>query len=451
MAEDKTGEALSGEKMKGTIGVIGLGYVGLSLTAAFANVGHRVIGVDIDRKKIEILQEGRKLFLYEPGLAETLKRCENRIEFTDRHEEMMGRSEVVFITVNTPLDSCGEIDLGPILSVVAQIGPLLRRDQLVIARSTVVPGTTRRMTALLEEASSLTVGKDFFVAYCPERTMEGLALYELYTLPKIIGGINPESTERAVSIFRTLGGRMITVSAPEIAELCKISDNLYRAVNIALANELGFICKEIGIDGYEMIGAVNEGYDRTWLFYPGLGAAGPCLAKDSQLIQNFAHKLGIDVNVISASLETNERATLQVASDIKDFLTRRDIDRPVISLLGLAFKGSPETDDIRNSPSMMILRRLREYLGGADFILNLFDPMIDELQDHELADTIEDCINGANIIAFLNNHPNIRNISLARILKITGRPLLILDCWHNVVYDDAVEEKEVEVIRIGGD
>ena len=437
-------------RMKGTIGVIGLGYVGLSLTAAFANVGHKVIGVDVDREKVKSLQEGRELSLYEPGLAETLKRCENRIEFTDKHEEMMGKSEVVIITVNTPLDSYGEIDLSQIFSVVSQIGPFMRRDQLVISRSTVAPGTTRRMAVLLEEASSLIAGQDFFVAYCPERMMEGMALYELYTLPKIIGGINPESTKRAVSLFRTLGGRIITVSALEVAELCKISDNLYRAVNIALANELGFICNEIGIDGYEMIGAVNEGYDRTWLFYPGLGAGGPCLTKDSKLIQSFAHKLGIDVNLISASLETNKRATLRVASDIKDFLARRDIDRPVISLLGLAFKGSPETDDIRNSPSMMILQRLREDLKDINFILNLFDPMIDELLDHELANSLEDCINGANVIAFLNNHPNIRNISLVRILEMTGRPLLILDCWHNVVYDDAVDKADVEVIRIGG-
>jgi len=435
--------------MKNTIGLIGLGYTGLSLAAAFANVGHRIIGVDIDREKVKILQEGRELFLYEPGLAETLKRHENRIEFTDSHEKMMEKSDIVFISVNTPLDSQGEIDLSPILLVVDQIGPLLRKDQLIVARSTVAPGTTRKMTALLEKASSLIAGQDFFVAYCPQRTLAGLALHELYTLPKIIGGINSESTERAVSIFRTLGGKIITVSAPEIAELCKISDNLSRAVNIALANELGFICEKIGIDGYEVVRAVNDGYNRTQLFNPGLGVGGPCLVKDSKLIQSFAHKLGIDVGLTSAALEINERATLRVVSDIKDFLMRHGIDRPVISLLGLTYKGSPETDDIRSSPSMIILQQLRNHLKSIDFTLNLFDPLIDEARGPEFVGTIEDCVSGANIIAFLNNHPNIRNISLVKLLGLTERPLLIMDCWHNVVYDGAVDKVNVEVIRIG--
>jgi len=435
--------------MRDTVGIIGLGYIGLSLTAAIANVGYKVIGVDIDLRKIEALRKGDELYLYEPGLSETLKRCRDRIEFTSNYNELMKKSDVVLITICTPVYSNGNIDLKQMFSVITQIGGLLRKGQLIVLKSTVPPGTTRLITPLLEETSSLVAGKDFYVAYCPERTTEGLALHELYTLPKIVGGINHESTEKASNFFKTLGGKIITVSKPEVAELCKITDNVYRAMNIALANELGFISKEIGIDAYEMVKAVNKTYERTDLFFPGLGAGGPCLTKDTELLQSFARERGVDGDLISACLKVNKKATLEVALKVEEFLSRRHIKKPIISLLGLTFKGFPETDDVRNSPALTILQRLQSSLKHVDYHLKLFDPIIKEFQGQKVVHTIEKCLKDANVVVFLTNHPNLKNINIEDILNIAGKPLLIVDCWHNVICDQTPAEADVEIFRIG--
>ena len=272
------------EESKDRIAIFGLGYVGLPFTAALANVGFNVIGVDIDNDRIEMLKKGN-IPIYEPGLEETLRKNKNKIEYTTDSAYATRNSNSIFLTVGTPLKANDEPDYTQVDSCIEIIGKNLRKGRLIILKSTVPIGTTEEYIApKLESLSGLKAGDDFYLVFCPERTIEGLALHEIYHLPKIIGGINKESSLKAEKIMKKLGGKVSIVSSPRVAEMCKLVDNLYRTTNIAFANELGMVCEKIGIDANEVASIVNNSYPRTNIFSPGLGADGPCLSKDPLIL-----------------------------------------------------------------------------------------------------------------------------------------------------------------------
>ena len=274
--------------MQKTIAIFGIGYIGLPLTAAFANVGFKVIGVDINQERVEQLKKGF-IPLFEPGVKETLERCKDSIEFTSDPSYAMKKADAAFITVGTPLKDDKDPDYSYVDSCIEQIGKNLRKGHLIVLKSTVILGTTEEhVMPQLEKLSGLNAGKDFFLAFCPERTMEGVALQELYALPKIIGGINDESASKTKEIVEKLGGKVTIVSSPKVAEMCKLADNLYRAMNIAFANELGEVCRAGGINASEMVATVNKEFGRTNVFLPGLGADGPCLTKDPHIFRYSA-------------------------------------------------------------------------------------------------------------------------------------------------------------------
>src|SRR5262249_13209270 len=220
------------------------------------------------------------------------------------------RSDVLCITVGTPVDERGRPNTSNIDDVASELGARVRPGQVIILRSTVVPGTTVAIAERLGRLSQLKPGRDFFVSFCPERTIEGVALYELYNLPTIVGGINAESTARTVDVMQRLGTRIITVSSPTVAELCKLAGNIYRALIVAFAKESGSVCERAGVDAYEVVQAVNSAYHRTNIFRPGLGADGPCLSKDPWILRHFADSMAVATPVIDAANHTNRMATL---------------------------------------------------------------------------------------------------------------------------------------------
>ena len=344
-------------ELKDKIAVFGLGYIGLPFTAALANVGYSVIGVDIDKNKVEMMKRG-EISIHEPGLKETLEKHKGRIEYTSDSAYAMANADSLLLTVGTPLNENEEPDYTQIESCINDIGKNLKRGQLIILKSTVVIGTTEEYVApRLEKISNLKAGEDFYLAFCPERTIEGLALHEIYNLPKIIGGINRESALRAEKIMRKLGGRVTIVSNPRTAEMCKLVDNLYRANNIAFANELGIVCEKIGIDANEIVSAVNNSYPRTKIFSPGLGADGPCLSKDPIIFKHAASKHKIQTHVVDGSILQNKFSTLRVANMVKEHILRNNLEKINLAIVGLAFKGFPETDDLRGSPATKILEK----------------------------------------------------------------------------------------------
>jgi UDP-N-acetyl-D-mannosaminuronic acid dehydrogenase len=428
------------------IGVIGLGYIGLPLLASLAESGFNVIGMDIDQDKVGKLKRTLTADIYEPGLNEALNRHKDSIEFTDSCEFLMQQCSTILVTVGTPLDEKAIPDINSIHQVTSDIGGHLRKGHLIILKSTVYPGLTRQMAVELEEVSGLKAGSDFYIAFHPERTIEGAALSELYALPKIIGGLNAASTERAASVIQKLGGEIIRVSSPEVAELCKLIDNTYRMANIAFANEIGDICEKFGVDPYEVRTVVNNAYDRTRLFQPGLGADGPCLSKDPQILQYYANERSVNTRVIDACIIKGSESTLRVARIVAQYLIERKIRRPKVSLIGLAFKGTPETDDTRDAPAVKVQNALKKTVGNIEF--SYYDPIVKEFLSVEVSPTLAECMRDADVVVFLTNPPDLMGIDIEEITAVSSRPLLVVDCWRNIGNPEK-RKKGVQIYRLG--
>lgn len=432
------------------VGVVGLGYVGQPTLAALANVGYRVIGMDKDSARVARLAEHGEAGVYEPGLTETLTRWKDRIRYTDSYKEVM-RAEAVLITVGTPANEDGRVSQVGVDEVIAGIAPHLRHGHLVILRSTVLPGTTRSVAEKLARLSNLTLGRDLFVAYAPERTIEGVALSELYLLPNIIGGVDDASTEMCAVLLSRLGTLCIRVTSPEVAELCKLSDNTFRAVNIALANELGKIFELAGIDAYEVVDTVSRAYPRTQLFKPGLGADGPCLSKDPNILQIFASTLGAPTHLLESAKRVNEASTRRVINEVERFVGHQGRKALSVAMLGLAFKGRPETNDTRGATAQLVYRELKEGKNRSREIAEYrcFDPVVKEFNGHSVAGSIADAVRGSNIVLFLTDHPALRSVDASWLFEQSGRPLLVVDSWHNLSGVPRKLPDGVELVRIG--
>ena len=429
------------------VGVIGLGYVGLPLLAALAESGFHVVGMDIDKDKVDNLQRTLTADIYEPGLNEALGKHSRKITFTTCYEFLMRRCSTILVTVGTPLGDKDIPDINSIHQVTDNIVKHLRKGHLIILKSTVYPGLTRQMAMELEDLSGLKAGSDFHIVFHPERTIEGAALSELHSLPKIIGGISVESTERAANVIRKLGGEIIKVSSPEVAELCKLIDNTYRVANIAFANEIGDICQKFGVDPYEVRSVVNSAYDRTRLFQPGLGADGPCLSKDPQILQYYANEKGVNTRVIDACIIKGNESTLRVARIVSQYLIENKVRKPKVALVGLAFKGTPETDDTRDAPALKIQNALKKTVSNIEF--SYYDPIIEEFLSEVVCSTLTECMKDANVVLFLTNHTALMGINLGDIMAVTGRPILIVDCWRNIANTTKVKDEDVKLIRLG--
>lgn len=435
------------------VGVVGLGYVGQPLVATLASVGYAVIGMDINEQLVARLAATYQPTIYEPGLTEAFARYRDRISFTASYEVLMRDSEAICITVGTPLDGGNGSELSSVNAVATKLGSHLRPGHIIILRSTVSPGTTGRLAASLEAISGLRAGHDFFVSFTPERTIEGVALYELSTLPVIVGGINAESTQRTVEIFQRVVNKVIPVSSPLVAELCKLSDNMYRALNIAFANELGELCERIQVDAYEVVQAVNSAYPRTNIFRPGLGAGGPCLSKDPLILRNFAESLQVGVPIIESTAETSLVPVRRIVREVRAFLDTHALASARIALLGLAFKGVPETDDLRGSAAGFIYDDLSDPGSNGNhpgLSFSAYDPMVGTFNGIPVLRSVEECLQACNVVLLLNDHPSLRNIPLDLLLDQAGRPLLIVDVWHNIRrFDRERLPPDVAYIRIG--
>lgn len=434
-----------------TIGAVGLGYVGQPFVGAMAEAGFAVIGLDIDQDLIDRLSKDYTPTVYEPGLEKIFKSHQSNISFTSSYKFMMEKSDVIFLSVGTPLNEEGEPDSKSIESCVSEIAPRVRDGQLIILRSTVVPGTTRWLTQQIQEKSGLQSGINFFVAFSPERTISGNAVEELKTLPAIVGGMDDESTRRSVHIMELLSKSIvITTSSPEIAEVSKLVDNMYRTLNIGFANELGLIAEGAGIDAYEVVNAVNKSYDRTSVFRPALGAEGPCLSKDPLILRHFAKTKGVETSILDAVVNVNKNATARIAFEIIDFIKRHTINKPTISLLGLAFKGNPETDDVRGSPVIAVIDSIQNYFETEEIKFKLYDPIVTNFYGMSAESDIDDSIRDANVVVIMNDHKSLRGINVSRITQLTKRPLLIIDAWHSINdLDSITAEESLEVYRVG--
>jgi nucleotide sugar dehydrogenase len=409
--------------------VVGLGYVGLTLAVAMARSGFQVWGVEIREDVLELMRRGRAHF-HEPGLDEQLGRVMESGRLAISQEIPADcAARVYIITVGTPLDDRGRTRLDMVEKVSREVADQLRDGDLVILRSTVMLGTARNVVLPILRGA----GVRFDIAVCPERTLEGKALEELHSLPQIVGGDSFEATVRASQLFGFLTPTTVRVDGLETAEMIKLVDNTSRDVWFGFANEVARACDAVGISAAEVIRAGGLSYPRTNLAMPG-PVGGPCLGKDPYILAEGLDAFGVQPEIALAARRVNERQMDEVAVHLAHLAaTLPDFPaRPVVTLMGLAFKGRPPTDDLRGTMARPFLEALRRRLPEARF--RGYDALVrvPEIEAMGLAPcaALEEAFAGSHIVAILNNHPSFAAMPVESLAARLARPGLVYDFWN---------------------
>ncbi|WP_041313366.1 nucleotide sugar dehydrogenase [Mycobacterium sp. JS623] len=413
------------------VGIVGLGFVGLTLATVLAEAGHRVLGVEARPELVELTNNGIPHFS-EAGLGDALGRVirSGNLVATGRFEQD-SHCDTYIITVGTPLSSEGTPRVDMIQHAAREVAANMRDGALVILRSTVMVETTRKIVGPI----LADTGKQFSLAMCPERTLEGNALQELRELPQIIGADDPAVADRAAAIFRRLTSSVVQLSTLEAAEIVKLVDNTYRDVQFAFANEVARLCDAFGVNAHEVITSGKLGYRRTNVALPGL-VGGPCLEKDPHILMFSARSRGIDLEVSAAGRLVNERQPEETVSFISKEVARRNLASPLrISLLGMAFKGVPATDDLRGSMSVKVLDALKKAHPDAEF--GIFDPVIASetlaaaFPDERIFSRIGDAVSGASVVVIANNHPALGAFAPRTIAEFIAPNGFVFDYWNH--------------------
>lgn len=370
------------ETQTARLGVIGLGYVGLPLLDAFTKAGFSCIGFDVDPAKIEALNAGKSYIKHVPSSMVSAWIEAKRFEATAD----MGRlnePDVLVICVPTPLDEARDPDLRYVEGTARAIAAALRPGQLVVLESTTYPTTTRDVMVPILAESGLKAGEDFFVAYSPEREDPGNPSFSAAGIPKVVGGLDLASRDLACAMYRQAVAGVVPVSSCEVAEASKVLENIYRAVNIALVNELKMLFDSMGIDVWEVINAAKTKPFGFQAFYPGPGLGGHCIPIDPFYLSWLARKQGLNARFIELAGEVNRGMPEYVINRLAEALNEqgKPIRGSKICLLGVAYK--KDVDDPRESPSFVLLEKLLQ--RGADLTYN--DPHVarlPEMRHHKL-------------------------------------------------------------------
>jgi len=393
--------------MSMNVGVVGLGYVGLPLIVAFAEAGDHVVAIDIDERKVAAIEAGRSYIEDVP--SERLQALRDSIE-ASTHFAPLARTDAVLICVPTPLTPNREPDLGALVAAGKALGSVIQRGQLVVLESTTYPGTTREQLVPLLEHRGLTVGDGLNVAFSPERVDPGRTDYTMRNTPKVVGGITPECTERAVELYQRVCDNVIAVSTPEVAEMTKLLENIFRSVNIALVNELAMLSDRMGIDIWEVVDAASTKPYGFMRFEPGPGMGGHCLPVDPFYLTWRAREFHMATEFIELAGKVNQQMPYHCVERIERALN--DGAKPVkgsqILILGASYKGG--VGDIRESPSLRIMEVLKDR-GG---IVNYHDPYVPALPQLGLESVpLETAVDEADAIVLVTAHPGIDYAALA--------------------------------------
>ena len=360
-----------------SIGIVGLGYVGLPLAVAFADAGEDVIGVDVDAAKVAGLRAGRSHIEDIP--SEWLERVAGRVEYTTRAVDLH-QAEAILVCVPTPLNRNREPDLGPLLGAAQTLAGVMAKGQLVVLESTTFPGTTRDHLVPLLEESGLVAGEDFALAFSPERVDPGRTDYTIANTPKIVGGLTPTCTQRAVEVYGRVCETLVPVSAPEVAELAKLLENIFRSVNIALVNELAILADRMGIDIWEVVDAAATKPFGFMRFEPGPGMGGHCLPVDPFYLAWKAREYDLVTEFIELAGKVNKQMPYFCLEKIERALN--DVGKPVngskVLIVGVSYKAG--VGDMRESPALKIVELVRARGGDVSY----HDPHVPELPQFDL-------------------------------------------------------------------
>ncbi|MBA2637589.1 MAG: nucleotide sugar dehydrogenase [Solirubrobacterales bacterium] len=355
------------------IGVIGLGYAGLPLALAFAEAGFRVTGIDINAERVAAVQERRSYLVDVP--VERYEAAQERLQATSDPAAAADLDALV-ICVPTPLSKTRTPDLTYVVAAAEGVAEHLRPDQLVVLQSTTYPGTTLEVVLPILSRAEGVVGSDFYLGYAPERVDPGNKRYSLRNTPKLVAGVTPACLARTESMFRTIVDEVVPVRSTTVAETAKLHENTFRAVNIALANELALMCDRLGISAWEVIDAAATKPFAFLAHYPGPGLGGDCIPVVPHFLSWRLREYGYSARLIDAAHEINASMPLHVVQKVADALNDagRAIKGSRILLLGMAYKA--DVHDTRESPSLEILRQL-DARGAA---LRYCDPWVPRVQ-----------------------------------------------------------------------
>ena len=412
--------------------IIGLGYIGLPTAAMFATHGHRVLGVDVNQKVIDALNKG-KIIIEEPNLEETVNVAVK--EGTLRAAMEPEESDAFIICVPTPIKSDKTADLTYVESGIRRIIPFLKKGNIVILESTSPPGTTRDfMGSILKEAGFIP-GQDVHLAYCPERVLPGRILIELKENSRVVGGINEESADIVKDLYKSFVKGEIYISEATTAEMCKLMENTYRDVNIALANELAMLCEKMKVNAWDVIKYANK-HPRVNLHMPGPGVGGHCIAVDPWFI---IEKQPETAKMMNLARNTNDNMPQYVLEGIKG-LTKNIQGIKKVCILGVTYK--PNVDDMRESPIIELIHLLKEQ-GN-------FDPVVVDKHvdlDGSKERTLYEAAKDSHLMVLAVNHNEFKELDFER-LKDTMKCPVVLDT-RNFWDADTIEKAGMEYHLLG--
>jgi nucleotide sugar dehydrogenase len=420
------------------IAVLGLGFVGLTLAVVLADAGFSVLGIDKQESVIHSLKRGVPHF-YEAGIANQLRYLVgNRLQLDT--QVATPEYDVYIISVGTPVDENHQPVMTDVEAACREIGKVLKPGDTVMLRSTVPVGTTRKYSLpWLEQESGLKGGKDFSLVFAPERTIAGRAIKELHTLPQIIGSLDPQGAEIAAAIFHEITPTVIMLDSLEAAEMVKLVNNTFRDTIFSFANEITLVCEKYHLDAFKIIDAANESYPRDPVPLPSPGVGGVCLKKDPYILKSSAIAGGIEPRILGQSRLVNEYMPYHIFQKFLHFckLIKLEPSNAQVFVVGFAFKGWPETSDMRDSSTLDLIN----YLHQAAVKIRGYDPVIDAEGLRVIPGvrpcSVENGFEDADCVFVMNNHPSYEDWNLHTLLGSMNKPGLFFDGWHIFRTDDA--------------
>ena len=418
---------------KVTICTVGLGRIGLPTAAMFAASGATVIGVDINPEIVVSVNEGKCKFVDEPDLdkiiAEPVKN--GKLRATTDFDSAISQSDFIIICVPTPVDHVKTPDYTAVSLACRTIGKLLKPGSTVIIESTVGPGTVENLILpILESESGMSAGSDFGLASCPERSDPGNIIGNMKTVPRIVGAINQHCTDIVAELYETLlNVKVYKVSDPKTANAVKLTENLFRDVNIALANEFALVFEKLGIDAFEVIRACGTKYN-FMPHYPGAGVGGPCLPSNSYYLISEGVKAGHIPSLVRMAREINDRMPDHLTQLVSEALNEvgKTIRGSKIAILGVAYK--PEIKDVQLAPMEHVCNNLSR-LGA---MLDIYDPMFagDRVFSFPVRRSISQAVNGADCLLIGTAHKEFQKLDLKLLAQLAEGPAAFVDS-RNVV------------------
>jgi len=391
-----------------TLGVVGLGYVGLPLAVEKAKAGFKTIGFDVQESKVNMVNEGKN-YIGDVVNEDLEKIVNSGLLSATTDFAQVASADCVCIAVPTPLDAYQQPDISYVKASAESIVPYMHKDMLIVLESTTYPGTTEELLKPILEKSGLKCGEDFYLAFSPERVDPGNLIYKTKNTPKVVGGITPECTDVAAAMYEAiLEAPIHKVSSPAVAEMEKILENTYRNVNIGLVNELAILSNKMGINFWEVVDAAKTKPYGFQAFYPGPGLGGHCIPLDPYYLSWKAREYGFHTSMIESSMMVNDRMPEYCAERSSKILNRfkKAMNGSKILILGVAYK--QDIDDYRESPAIRVIEELEK--EGAEVVY--YDPFVSEYREH---DTIKkgvsalaaELIESADLVIVTTAHTNV--------------------------------------------